>query len=92
MQLNSETIYINGKFCGGELAEVKANELAWFPRLECWFQKWRGQNLSRVAAERLKAVDTIGNCQRLASTVGVSQHINNKPVKIWAQSVIELAR
>ena len=40
----------------------------------------------------LKAVDTIGNCQR-QFTVGVSQHAyNNKPMKIWAQSVIKLAR
>ena len=33
----------------------------------------------------LKTLDTIGNCQRLVFTVGVSQDMqkNNKPVKIW---------
>ena len=31
---------------------------------------------------RLKAVDTIGNCQRLAFTVGVSQHMH-KITNLW---------
>ena len=43
-----------------------------------------------VYTSPLKTVDTIGSCQRLVFTVGVSQH--NKPVKIWAQLVIEVAR
>ena len=30
----------------------------------------------------LKTVDTIGNCQRLASTVGVSQHNMHKIMKL----------
>ena len=36
----------------------------------------------------LQAVDTIGNCQRLAFTVGVSQHMN-KTTNLWK---IELNR
>ena len=40
----------------------------------------------------LKTLDTIGNCQRPVFSLAVSQHMhtctNNKPVKIWAQSVI----
>ena len=44
----------------------------------------------------LKTLDTIGDCQRLVFTVGVSQHNmhknNNKPVKIRAKSVVEVAR
>ena len=42
----------------------------------------------------LKGRYTIGSFQRPVSSLGVSHHIcrNNKPVKIWAQSVIEVAR
>ena len=29
-----------------------------------------------TGSQQLKAVDTIGNCQRLAFTVGVSQHMH----------------
>ena len=32
---------------------------------------------------QLKKVDTIGNCQRLAATVGVSQHNMHKIMKLW---------
>ena len=39
----------------------------------------------------LKAVDTIGNCQKLVFTLGVSHHMH-KITNLWAQSVIELAR
>ena len=38
-----------------------------------------------------KTLDTIGNCQRPAIAIGVSQH-NNKPVKILAQLVVEVTR
>ena len=42
----------------------------------------------------LKTLDTVGNCQRLVFSLSVSQHntYNNKPVKIWAQSAVEVAR
>ena len=30
----------------------------------------------QLQTNKLKAVDTFGNCQRLASTVGVSQHMH----------------
>ena len=38
--------------------------------------------------------DNLGNCQRPVFSLGVPHHIakNNKPVKIWAQLVIEVAR
>ena len=40
------------------------------------------------------AVDTIGNCQRLAFTVGVSQHMH-KIINLWKfelKSVVEVMR
>ena len=43
----------------------------------------------------LKALNTFANCQRQVFSLGVSQHIyslNNKPVQIWTQLVIEVAR
>ena len=44
----------------------------------------------------LKTLDTIGNCQRLVFTLAVSQHMHKTTVKIsvkiWAQSVVEVAR
>jgi hypothetical protein len=42
----------------------------------------------------LTAMDTFGNCQRPIFSLGVSQHIhkNNKPVKIWTQLVINVAK
>ena len=46
-----------------------------------------------VHARGLKTLDTIGNCLRPVFSLGVSQHaLNNKPVKITAQSVVEVAR
>ena len=43
----------------------------------------------------LKTLDTIGNCQRPVFSLGVSQQVHkliNKPVKIWAQLVVKVAR
>ena len=42
----------------------------------------------------LKGMYTIGNCQRPVFSLCVSHHTHNinKPMKIWAQSVIEVAR
>ena len=52
------------------------------------------QNLSVISKDSLKTVDTtIGSCQKLVFTVGVSQHMhkqNNKLVKILAQSDAKL--
>ena len=43
---------------------------------------------------RLKALDTFGFRQRPVFSLCVSQqmHKNNKPVKIWAQLIIKVAR
>ena len=42
----------------------------------------------------LKKLDTIGNCQRPLFSLGVSKHMHKitNLVKIWAQSVVEVAR
>ena len=50
------------------------------------------QELIIKLAINLKTLDTIGNCQRPVFSLGVFQHmhINNKHVKIWAQSVVEV--
>ena len=45
------------------------------------------------AALPLKTLDTIGNCQRPVFSLSVSQHAwNKKPVEIWTQLDVEVAR
>ena len=46
------------------------------------FQTVLSCNTSSKPVQCLKAVDTIGNCQRLAFTVGVSQHMH-KITNLW---------
>ena len=38
--------------------------------------KQKSENILKLQTLLLKTVDTIGNCQRLVFTVGVSQHMH----------------
>ena len=60
-----------------------------------WLFVYKEAYIHTYVGFRLKTLDTIGNFQRPVFSHGVSQqmHIKNyKPVKIWAQLVVEVAR
>ena len=52
---------------------------------------WLGL-ISQSTTSIFKTLDTSGNCQRPFFSLGVSQNKHIKPVTVWAQLFIEIAR